>query len=298
MTAQRKGAYVKYVAALLLFGSNGIVAASIAMTSYEIVFLRTLIGSLLLIAVFVVMRGRLTVFRSRRDLWCMIASGVSTGASWIFLYEAYQRVGVSVSSLIYYCGPILVMALSPLLFKERLTAHKVVCFAVVLMGTVLVNGIVLQEGGDFWGLVFATASAVAHAFMVIFNKLADRTQGLENPMLQLVLSFLIVAVYLLAVQGPQLAVPGNDWPAIVFLGLVNTGLGCYLYFSSLAHLSAQTVVVLGYLEPLSAVVLAMVLLGEPLGALQLIGAGLILGGAFAAELRPPLSGPSATLQPK
>ena len=47
-----KKAYLKYFTALLLFGSNGIVASYILLNSYEIVFLRTLIGSLFLIAVF------------------------------------------------------------------------------------------------------------------------------------------------------------------------------------------------------------------------------------------------------
>jgi len=44
-----KRAYSKYIAALLLFGSNGIVASHISLSSYEIVFTRTLIGSLFLI---------------------------------------------------------------------------------------------------------------------------------------------------------------------------------------------------------------------------------------------------------
>lgn len=47
-----KNAYVKYVVALLLFGSNGIVASYILLNSYEIVYLRTLIGSIFLIIVF------------------------------------------------------------------------------------------------------------------------------------------------------------------------------------------------------------------------------------------------------
>lgn len=43
----------KYIAALLLFGSNGIVASYISLTSYEIVFTRTMIGSLFLVLIYV-----------------------------------------------------------------------------------------------------------------------------------------------------------------------------------------------------------------------------------------------------
>ena len=52
----------KYLVALLLFGSNGIVASYIDLNSYEIVLLRTLIGSLLLIGIFFLGRGKLTFY--------------------------------------------------------------------------------------------------------------------------------------------------------------------------------------------------------------------------------------------
>ena len=51
-------AFGKYISALLLFGLNGIVASHIALSSYEIVFLRTMIGSMLLIVLFVLGKGK------------------------------------------------------------------------------------------------------------------------------------------------------------------------------------------------------------------------------------------------
>ncbi len=63
-----------------------------------------------------------------------------------------------------------------------------------------------------------------------------------------------------------------------------TGLGCYLYFSPLSKLPVQTVAVCGYLEPLSAVVFAALLLHEKMSLLQVIGAVCILGGAMVGEL--------------
>ena len=56
-------AFLKYLSALLLFGLNGIVASHIAMSSYEIVFLRTLIGSILLISLFPLFPSLLPVIR-------------------------------------------------------------------------------------------------------------------------------------------------------------------------------------------------------------------------------------------
>ena len=51
-------------------------------------------------------------------------SGVALGASWIFLYEAYVEIGVSLASLAYYCGPVIVMVFSPILFREKSQERK------------------------------------------------------------------------------------------------------------------------------------------------------------------------------
>lgn len=67
------------------------------------------------------------------------------------------------------------------------------------------------------------------------------------------------------------------------LGVVNTGIGCLLYFSAVAKLPVQTVAVVGYLEPLSAVVFSAVLLGEVITPVRLMGAALIIGGAIFAN---------------
>ena len=111
-----KKSYLKYFIALFLFGSNGIVASLIALSSYEIVLLRTMIGSALLIAIFFITGGKLTFHKKGAQFFYLTVSGIAMGTSWMFLYEAYQQIGVSISSLLYYCGPVIVMVLSPILF--------------------------------------------------------------------------------------------------------------------------------------------------------------------------------------
>lgn len=102
-----KQAYLKYILAVLLFGSNGIVASYILLNSYEIVFTRTLIGSLFLIAVFIFTKGKFKGWENKKHFGYIIISGAAMGASWMFLYEAYTQIGVSIATLAYYCGPII-----------------------------------------------------------------------------------------------------------------------------------------------------------------------------------------------
>ncbi len=282
-------AFIKYISALLLFGLNGIVASHIQLTSYEIVFLRTLIGSILLIALFLLSKGKFHIIEYKKDALFIVLSGVAMGTSWMFLYEAYQQIGVSLSSLLYYCGPVIVMILSPLIFREKLTTPKLVGFTMVLVGIFLVNGNIIGGDSNTWGLFCGAMSAVMYFFMVTLNKQSKDISGMENSVIQLVVSFFIVAVFVGLKQGLVINVPQTAWVWILILGIVNTGIGCYLYFAPLAKLPVQTVAVCGYLEPLSAVIFAALLLGEKMTIIQIVGAVCIIGGAMIGELIKPKS---------
>lgn len=318
-----KSSYAAYLISLLLFGSNGIVAAMVALPSLDIVVIRTLLGSLFMGTLLCALslgrrikagRGESAQVRSekvkgtasaaasagrslfsgrRAALALQACAGIALGASWIYLFEAYRLVGVGTASLIYYCGPIVVMALSPVLFKERLTASKVAGFAAVAAGAFLVSEQALEGGEDLHGIVLGIASALAYSAMVICSKKAAQAcpqrggSGIETTFIQLFSAFIVAAGFLALTQGPgALAIPvgAEDIAPLLMLGVVNTGIGCLLYFTSIGHLPVQTVAICGYLEPLSAVALSALVLGEPMGPVQIIGAALIVGGAAFGEL--------------
>lgn len=113
--------------------------------------------------------------------------------------------------------------------------------------------------------------------------MAASITGMKNAVFQLIASFLTVAVFTFAKQGIVFSDLSQSLVPILFLGIVNTGIGCYLYFSSIQQLSAGTVAVCGYSEPLSALLFAGIFLGEKLTAIQLIGAAFILSGAVLSE---------------
>ncbi|MDI9371371.1 MAG: EamA family transporter [Synergistaceae bacterium] len=275
--------YVRLTSSYLIFGSNGIVASRIMLSSLEIVYLRTFIGSLFLIAAFLLAGGKFTVFRKGRDLCFLLLSGIAMGTSWMFLYEAYRQIGVGLATLAYYVGPAIVMVAAPLVFKEKLIPARLRGFAVVLLGMALVNSDAFAQGTISWGLACGLMSAIMLAVMVILNRLAASITGFENAVLQLTISFLTVAVFTVARQGFLVSIPSGSLLPMILLGLVNTGYGCYLYFSTMQRLPAQTVVITGYLEPLSALIFSALLLGERMTPVQIVGAAMILGGALYGE---------------
>lgn len=276
--------FIKYILALLLFGSNGIWAAAIALSSQEIVFLRLLLGAIALVVLVLVTRPKLLALRYKRDLAFLALSGCAQGVLFLFLFRAYQLVGVSLASLAYYCGPVLVILVSPLFFREKLTRWKVLGFLFVLAGVVLVNGQAALDGKPLWGLVCAGLASLMYAVLVVATKKNEHIHGLENPCIQLLFSLLTVSLYLACTQGFAIQVQPGDWLPVLVLGLLNTGLGCYLYYSSIGHLPAQQVAIFGYLEPLSSVFYSALLLHEVLFPIQWVGGLLIVFGALFAEL--------------
>lgn len=279
-----------YVVSLLLFGTNGIAAAAIPLQSTQIVMLRTLIGSPFVIAVAFVLKNKKASAKPTfkpKHVTCVVASGVCTGLSWVTLYEAYDLIGVGVSSLEYYCAPVIVVIASVVLFKEKLYVNKVIGFVLAILGTLIIGSEVALEGGSVFGLALGAISALCHAGMVIFSKQATDITGAASCAIQLALSCFVASLFIATTSDFSFIaeIPQSAWPAIVFLGIANTGIGCLMYFTAILRLPAQTVATLGYLEPLSAVVFAAVLLGEGMGVLQWIGAAMVIGGSLVTEMK-------------
>lgn len=279
-------AYFKYIVSLLIFGSNGIIASYILLSSKEIVLSRTMIGSLFLLILFILRREKPQFEEIKRQWFYLLVSGVSMGLSWMFLFEAYRLIGVSAATLAYYCGPVIVMAAAPFLFQERITKSKVAGIVSVAFGMVFVNSSALLLDGVSWGLMAGIMSAVLYAAMVLSNKKVKRLTGLEITLVQLTTAFMVVLLYTLQGQQGIPSVTGVNLLPILFLGVVNTGVGCYLYFSSIHELPAQSVAICSYVDPLSALIFSAIILGERLSSVQILGAILILGGAAFGELYP------------
>jgi drug/metabolite transporter (DMT)-like permease len=190
---------------------------------------------------------------------------------------------VSFATLTYYCGPVILVALSPLLFKESLTRLKLLALGMVALGAALLNG-PLAGGGSLWGLFCGFMAALCYVVLVVFNKKAKGISGMESSLIQLAAALATVSAFLLWKQGLSLDVAAADWPYILVLGLLNTGYACWLYFSTIGKLPVQTVAVCGYVEPLSAVLFSVALLGETMSLWQTLGAALIFSGAVLSQM--------------
>lgn len=280
-----KNAYIKFILAAVIFGTNGIIASHIPLSSYEIVLTRTVLGGFFLLIPATARREWGSLRRaSRTSLVWLVLSGLFLSGNWLFLYEAYQHIGVSLATLMCYCGPILIMILSYFVFHEPFTVPKVSAMVIVTVGILCINGADVQAHGLSWGLVCGFLSAICFALLVIAMKKVSGIGGILSPACQLLVASLVVAAVTLSMPTAPISLDMTHIACMVCLGIVNTGLGYYLYFSGVQRLSAQSVSICGYMEPLTALALSAILLGESLTLLQWIGATCILGGVALSEL--------------
>lgn len=278
--------YVMYIVSLLIFGSNGVFASHIDMTSAEIVCMRTLIGSLALILVLLISRTKLDWAVMKRESFKLIAAGICLGVNWALLFEAYKLMSVSIATLTYYLAPIIVLILSPLLLREKQSARAYIGMGAAVVGLVLAVGL-----GDAsvtaTGLIVGLGSAVFYVGLIIFNKKIDGVTGLPLTTIEMVIAACVMLPYVLLTGGHVGFPPDMEGTLyLIFLCLVNTGLACWLYFSSMNRLPARAVALFGYVDPVSALIFSAVFLGDRMGALQIAGAVLVFAGAAFGQSKP------------
>ena len=142
-------ARLAFAGSMLVFGTIGLLRRFIDLPSAVIACFRGLLGCVLLLLL-QRLRGRKPDLAAlRRYLSALLISGGMIGFNWMLLFEAYRYTTIAVATLCYYMAPVLLIAFSPLLFKERLTGRQIVCVLLAALGMVLVSGVL--DGSELGG---------------------------------------------------------------------------------------------------------------------------------------------------
>ena len=168
--------YGMYMLALLIFGTNGLLVARISLASSQIVLMRTVIGGVLLTAL-VLLWGGFDKTSVRQEWKPLLLGGAALGLNWVMLFEAYRALNVSLATLIYYAGPILVLLFSPVFFREKLTGRKLLSVFVVAVGLLCISGSIVVTGMAPLGLLVAVLSALFYAALIVPTKRSPAPAG-------------------------------------------------------------------------------------------------------------------------
>ena len=275
------------VFSMVCFGTIGYFVRNIDLPSGEIALYRAFFAILLIGGYMLFTKQRINFKKAKKELLLLALSGGAMGINWILLFEAYKHTTVSVATLSYYFAPVIVTIACPILFKEKMSAKKWVCFIMATLGLGLITGIGgMGEGDHLRGILFGISAAFFYATVVILNKYIKQISGIHRTFLQFVSAFGVLLPYVLLTDGINLSsLNGVGWASLVTVGLLHTGVTYCLYFSALKDLPGQTAAVLSYIDPLVAVIVSVTLLGETITPMQLVGGGLILGFTLLNEIK-------------
>lgn len=271
------------IVSMIIFGTIGIFVEYIAMPSGIIAAFRGIVGMLVLLITIAVSKKKPDKAAIKRKFPVIIASGAAIGFNWILLFEAYRHTGVPVATVCYYMAPIIVIAFSPLFFKERLGLKKILCVAVALLGTVAVSGVLQADTSKLTGILLGLGAAVLYASVVIMNKFLADVPSLERTAFQLGVAGFTVLPYALLTMG-EVSVTPLSLGLLFVVGIFHTGFAYTMYFGAVGRLKGQTVAILSYIDPASAILLSALFLSQTPTVLEAIGAVMIIGAAFVGEV--------------
>jgi RarD protein len=279
---------IQFILSMIIFGTIGLVVRYIDLSSSETALLSSSIGCLFLMFVFLVMKKSIPWKLVKANASVLFLSGVALGGNWIFLYQSYNYTTVTNATLAYYFAPVVVMILSPMILKEQLSIKKIVCIGVAIVGMILIvgNGISAFGKGDLLGIFFGLVAAAFYAALMLLNKFIQNMAKLEITIIQLGTTALLLLPYVLFTEGfGILGVSRSSIPFIMLLGIVNTGIGFWLFFSGMQNLKGQSIAMLSYVDPFVAILISGVILKEQMTIIQMLGGALLLGSTFISETK-------------
>jgi drug/metabolite transporter (DMT)-like permease len=224
----------------------------------------------------------------RRDVLIALALGAFGYAGQAATYfAALERIDASLLALLLYTYPAIVTVAAVALGREQVDARRVLAPALTSAGLVLVLAFAgtgqLNGAGSALGL---TAACIYSAYILVSHGVAARMR----PELLSALVCTGAAVTLTAGSAAlgELhpgAVTLGGWGWLACLSVVSTVAAISLFFAALARIGPSSTAIVSTAEPLVTVVLAVLVFGETLSALQTLGGALDVGGVLALYVR-------------
>jgi drug/metabolite transporter (DMT)-like permease len=245
-----------------------------------------------LLAVLAARETRLYGRRPRRDHRIGAVAGVLFSADLILWHHSIADVGAGLSTVLGNLQVVLVAFAAWAVLGERPERRIVAAVPVVFIGAVMISG-VLEDGGygrdPVLGTVYGVLTTLAYsAFLLVLRQINRDVRRPAGPLLDATAVSAVVSTAAGALLGEVSLVP--SWPAhgwLALLALTSQVLGWLLISVSLPRLPAALTSVLLLIQPVGAVALAMLILGEHPSALQLAGVAVVLAGICLATLRLP-----------
>jgi len=271
------------LSAIFLWSSLGIVIRLSGVPVHLLILFSSVISSFITGLILLKKAFRQEIPRGRTFWYLFILGPISLANTFSFFY-AYKNTSVANAVLTHYTAPVLVAFLSPVFLREKLTWRILLAVAAATLGLWIMLGISVSHFLDLiiagdrntGGILAGLLSGLSYAVLIILFRIF--AQG-YHPVVMTFFQNLIVAFILL----PFTEIPPNPASAVwafLVMGVVHSTIAPILYFKGLRYVTANRAAILGYLEPVCAIILGVIFLNEGININTMIGGLLIFVSGY------------------
>jgi drug/metabolite transporter (DMT)-like permease len=238
----------------------------------SVLFFRFSIASIIMIPFIAVQK--IPFPRGRFLLGLMLMGGIGYVGQSFCYFTALTMASAGLVAILLYLYPAIVVILSSLLFKERITGLKVSALILALTGTVLTIG--LGGGGSLLGIALAmTAPFIYSAYILAGSKITKEVEILSSSTVVMISASFVFGAFI-AVKGLNMPQTLVGWGGILAIALISTVIAIIAFFAGLKRVGPTNASMLSTFEPVTTVVLAAIVFGEEIGLMRVVGGVLIL----------------------
>ncbi len=274
--------------AIFLWSSIGIVIRFSGMPVQLLIFVSCIISSLLIGILFLKKAFRDAIPKGKHLLYFIVVGPIALLNSFTFFY-AYQNTSIANAVLTHYTAPVVVAFLAPFFFKERLTVKIFAAIAFSTAGLWIMLDISLNEflslllAGDknTAGILAGLMSGFAYGILIIIFRFFAQNY---NPIVITFSQNIVIAFILL----PFIEIPVNFTSALwafAVMGVIHSTAAPILYFRGMREVTANKSAILGYFEPVCAIILGILFLNEAVTYKIIIGGMMILFSGYLTVIR-------------
>lgn len=275
---------------MIVLWSFNYVAGKIAlrhMDGFTLASFRITLGALIMIPLFL-QRGSAKALQLR-DIWILSCLGFFLCLNQFFFTVGLAFTTSGHSSMILGFGPVIVLLMASAFRLERLTPAKALGMLVAFGGvTVLATeqGLDIRHSSTLSGDLLTLCGTTSFAFYVVLGKkVASRYDSITMNAINGFAGAVCVAplTFRQAAHLQWAGVGSSGWLGLVYMAAFSSVVAYILFYWVLRYMEASRVSAINYFQPVGAVLVALLFLGEQPTRYLLIGGALILFGVYVAE---------------
>ncbi|MBI4654485.1 MAG: EamA family transporter [Nitrospirae bacterium] len=266
--------YLKIILAIVIWSSLGVFVRKADMPLASTVFYPALFS--LPIQFLILYKNKeisLSAFRTPAPVFYLLAP-CSLANTLLFFY-AFKNTTIANAVLTHYTAPIFVAILAPILLREKSSNTIWLAIMISSIGLWLMLGGLSVSSGDFKGVIAGTASGLVYAMIILLLRTISKT---HSSVFIVFIQNAIIALLLLPFASTLVSYQSLIY--LISMGLIHSTIAPLLYVQGFRTVKANEAAVLGYFEPIGAVILAIVFFNEIPGINSLLGGALILLSGF------------------